>query len=378
MPSKTLSIIIIGGGLAGLTSALHLAKKGMRILLIEKHPYPKHKVCGEYISNEVLPYLNTLGFDPFQYGATRISRLTLSTTQSRSVSVKLAGGGFGISRYLIDAELATLGIENGVEIIHSTVQDIRFKNDRFEVLTNLGQTFQSELVIGAFGKRSNLDVKMSRDFMGEPSPNLAVKAHYKGDFPADLVGLHNFMGGYCGISMVENNRINICYITDLKAFKKYKNIDDFQSEVLGSNRFLKHALGQLDMVFENPLTISHISFDQKKPVENHVLMCGDSAGMIHPLAGNGMSMAIRSAQMLSHIILKYKSGEIESRNALEKTYTRVWKNEFGSRLRWGRTLAFLFKLGIFSEVILILLRWFPFILPFVIRKTHGKPMKPEL
>lgn len=67
------NVIIVGGGLAGLASATHLSKKGLSVLLIEKHEYPKHKVCGEYISNEVLPYLNALDFNPFDYGAKKYS-----------------------------------------------------------------------------------------------------------------------------------------------------------------------------------------------------------------------------------------------------------------------------------------------------------------
>ena len=68
-------VIIIGGGLAGLTSAIHLSKANHSVLLIEKNEYPKHKVCGEYVSNEVLPYLDFLGFNPFEFGAKRISKL---------------------------------------------------------------------------------------------------------------------------------------------------------------------------------------------------------------------------------------------------------------------------------------------------------------
>ncbi|RZK61067.1 MAG: FAD-dependent oxidoreductase, partial [Pedobacter sp.] len=62
MPLKT-EILIIGGGLAGLTASLHLNKLGFDVTLIEKSTYPQHKVCGEYISNEVLPYFNWLGID---------------------------------------------------------------------------------------------------------------------------------------------------------------------------------------------------------------------------------------------------------------------------------------------------------------------------
>ena len=78
-------VIIIGGGLAGLTNAIHLSKSIHRVLLIEKNSYPKHKVCGEYISNEVLPYLNSLGIDPIKVGAKQISKVQISTTKGNLI-----------------------------------------------------------------------------------------------------------------------------------------------------------------------------------------------------------------------------------------------------------------------------------------------------
>jgi len=99
-------VIIIGGGLAGLTNAIHLLQANIKVLLIEKNEYPKHKVCGEYISNEVLPYLFSLDIDPFKIGAQKISRFLLSTPKSKSIEAKLPLGGFGISRYTLDAALA--------------------------------------------------------------------------------------------------------------------------------------------------------------------------------------------------------------------------------------------------------------------------------
>jgi len=372
------NVIIVGGGLAGLASATHLSKKGLSVLLIEKHEYPKHKVCGEYISNEVLPYLNALDFNPFDYGAKNIVDFTLSTPGSRSITTKLTTGGFSISRYCIDWELSKKAKQYGAEILHVNVTDIQFKNNQFEVFTNQNKQYTSELVIGSFGKRSNLDVKMSRDFIQKPSPFLGVKAHYKGDFPEDAVGLHNFEGGYCGVSKVENDHINVCYIADFKSFKEYKNIDDFQQKVLSQNKYLKKVFDTYELAFEKPLSISQVSFSEKQPVENHILMCGDSSGMIHPLAGNGMSMAIRAAQMASQKILKFKSGKIKSRADLEIQYTEVWNKEFSSRLKSGHIIARLFRLGFFSELLMILLKTFPFILPNIIKHTHGKPMKAEL
>ena len=72
---KKYDTIIVGGGLAGLTCALHLSQQNCSVLLLEKYSYPHHKVCGEYVSNEVLPYLNSLGIDPFSEGAIRITNL---------------------------------------------------------------------------------------------------------------------------------------------------------------------------------------------------------------------------------------------------------------------------------------------------------------
>jgi flavin-dependent dehydrogenase len=79
---KKFDVIIIGGGLAGLCNAIHLSKFGKEVLLIERNEYPKHKVCGEYISNEVLPYLQFLDFNPFHFGAVKINSFQLSTTKS--------------------------------------------------------------------------------------------------------------------------------------------------------------------------------------------------------------------------------------------------------------------------------------------------------
>lgn len=372
------TIIIVGGGLAGLVSALHLSKKGLSVLLIEKNQYPNHKVCGEYISNEVLPYFEALDFNPFEFGAKVITKLTLSTVKSQSIHTQLPLGGFSISRYCIDWELAKKAESQGAKIVKANVMDIQFKNNRFEVFTNQNETFTSELLIGSFGKRSSLDVKMNRDFLRKSTPYFGVKAHYVGDLPDDAVGLHNFEGGYCGISKVENDLVNVCYIADFELFKKFKNISEFQREILSKNTFLKKVFETYELTFKKPLLISQISFSEKQAVENHMLMCGDSAGMIHPLAGNGMSMAIRAAQMACQHILKFKSGQISTRIEMEKQYTQTWNNEFVARLKSGHIISRLFRLGLFSEAIMLFLKTFPFLMPYIIRKTHGKPMKAEL
>ncbi|WP_218597913.1 NAD(P)/FAD-dependent oxidoreductase [Polaribacter sp. NJDZ03] len=368
-------VIIIGGGLAGLCNAIHLSKFNKKVLLIEKNEYPKHKVCGEYISNEVLPYLDFLEINPFDFGAVKIKNFQLSTTKNNLISVKLPLGGFGISRYQLDLILSEKAIKNGVTILKDSVINVAFKNDVFLVETKENNTFTSKITIGAFGKRSLLDVKMEREFIQKKSPYLGVKIHVKGNFREDLVALHNFKGGYCGVSKVENNAINLCYITNYTSFKKYKNIDDFQEQVVFKNQFLKEIFNNSQAIFEKPLTISQISFETKKPVEKHILMCGDSAGMIHPLCGNGMSMAIQSAQIASKLILNYLNSEKVSRNELEKQYIRQWNKKFSLRLKAGHFIAMLFRKDKIAAVLLQILKKLPFLLPIIIKQTHGKPMK---
>ena len=375
MNKQFLDVIIIGGGLAGLCNAIHLSKLGKKVLLIEKNEYPKHKVCGEYISNEVLPYLEFLEVNPFDSGAVRINNFQLSTIKSNIISAKLPLGGFGISRYTLDLVLSEKAKENGVTILQDTVSNVTFLKDVFQVETKDNNIFTSKITIGAFGKRSLLDVKMGRNFIQKKSPYLGVKIHVKGDFKEDLVALHNFKGGYCGVSKVENNAINLCYITNYATFKQYKNIEDFQEQVVFKNNYLKEIFHSSEAIFEKPLSISQISFETKKPVEDHILMCGDSAGMIHPLCGNGMSMAIQSAQLASKLILNYFNGEIETRKELEKQYIRQWNRRFSLRLKAGHFIAMLFRKDTIASVLLQILKKLPFLLPIIIKQTHGKPMK---
>lgn len=365
-------VIIAGGGLAGLTSAIHLSKLGHQVTLIDKGDFPKHKVCGEYISNEVLPYLDWLDVNPETLHPTHISKIIFSTGTGKIINGNLPMGGFGVSRYALDYFLYQKAMAQKCTFISETVTGIHFENDRFEVLLSNDEKLDADIVIGAFGKRSNIDQKLHRNFIQKKSPWLAVKGHFKGDFSDDMVGLHNFKGGYCGVSKVEDDTINICYLADFLTFKKYRNTDDYQKQVLYKNPQLKAIFENSEAVFEKPMTISQISFDRKECVENHVLMIGDTAGLIHPLCGNGMAMAIHSAKIASELVSKYLTHEITSRDNLEKTYSREWNSHFKSRLRIGRFLGKLLQQQNLSEVMMRFVALFPSLLPRIISQTHGK------
>ena len=365
-------LIIIGGGLAGLTTALSLSNHNLKICLIEKNTYPNHKVCGEYVSNEILPYLKSLNIDPFSIGAKKITRFNITNLEGTTLNTDLPLGGFGISRYAFD-NLIFESLKNEIEIKFDTVEKILFQDGNFKVSTQNKEIFTAEFVVGAFGKRSNIDSFLKRDFILQKSPWLAVKGHYEFDFPDDTVALHNFNGGYCGLSKIETNAVNACYLTTFKAFKKYGDIDAFQSNEMSKNPFLKEFYKTAKPIFEKSLTISQVSFQKKKPVENHIFMIGDSAGLIHPLCGNGMAMAIRSAQIFSNLFLEAIQKDSFNRNILEVNYTRSWYNEFGERLKTGRTIQSLLMNPHSSKIGFYVAKTFPSIIPILIKKTHGSP-----
>ncbi|WP_419788669.1 hypothetical protein [Mucilaginibacter sp. SP1R1] len=105
-------------------------------------------------------------------------------------------------------------------------------------------------------------------------------------------------------------------------------------------------------------------------------MSGDTAGMIAPLCGNGMTMAIHSAKILSEkILIHYQTGKFDERTRanLETDYTQSWNHQFAQRLWIGRQLQRLFGNNNTTALTLHILNGLPPVSRFLISKTHGKP-----
>jgi menaquinone-9 beta-reductase len=366
-------VVIIGGGLAGLVNAIQLATAGLDVLLIEKRNYPFHRVCGEYISNEAIPFLKSIGADPSFLNPAKINRLLITSPSGIRLESKLEMGGIGISRYMLDHFLYKTAESRGVEFkLNTNVTDAKYSDGRFRVFLSEGHLIESKLVIGSFGKRSNLDRQLDRNFFYKRSPYVGVKYHIKAELPKELISLHNFNGGYCGISGIEEDKYCMCYMVIRDHLKKYGNIHDMQSEVLYKNPFLKTTFQNSIFLYDKPEVINEISFQRKSAVENHILMSGDAAGMITPLCGNGMSMAIHSAKILSSIIIKYYKKDNTHLGNIEKEYTREWNNVFGNRLKVGRFIQTLFIKEYLSHLSLNVLKNSTGLTKWVVGQTHGK------
>lgn len=349
-------VAIIGGGIAGLVTAIQLARKGYSVKVIEKNHFPSHKVCGEYISNETVPFLEANGLFPSKFNPEKIHRLQLTSVNGRSAEISLDMGGFGISRYTFDNFLYETALKAGVKVIHEHVEHIR--------------PDQARVVICAHGKRSKLDYTLNRDFIRKRSPYVGVKYHIKINHQKGLIALHNFKDGYCGISNVENGITNLCYLTHRDNMRQHGNVRKMEEEVLFKNPFLKSIFERAKFLFEKPEVINEISFATKAPVENNILMVGDAAGMITPLCGNGMAMAIHSSKIAFGWVHSFLSNNI-TREQMEEGYAKQWTAQFAQRLWAGRQVQRLFGSETASNFAVGLARNVRPVANFLVRQTHG-------
>ncbi len=381
--SDTYELAVIGGGLAGLSTAIQMAKKGYSVVLFEKEKYPFHKVCGEYISMESWNFLEGLGLPLSDLQLPIINTLVLTAPNGNSLHTELPLGGFGISRYKIDFLLAEIAKRQGVLVLEETkVDQVSFEDDSFLIKSSTKNSphqisFRAKLCCGAFGKRSNLDVRWKRDFVNKTNTRqnnyVAVKYHINTSWPEHLIGLHNFKDGYCGISKIEEDKYCLCYLTTAANLKKSNNsISQMQEEILYKNPVLKKIFTNSHFLNQFPVTISQISFSKKSLVENHVLLLGDAAGMITPLCGNGMSMALHASKIVvtcMHDFILEKC----SRAEMAAGYQNEWRSAFSKRLNTGRLLQGFFGSERISNLFVYCFKTFPLLSKYVIQKTHGQP-----
>jgi menaquinone-9 beta-reductase len=372
---QTYDVAIIGGGLAGLALSIQCAREGLHTALFEKEKYPFHRVCGEYISFESWNFLQELGLPLSDMQLPQINRLLVSAPNGSTITESLIPGGFGISRYRIDYELYQIAKQEGVEVHESTrVMDVVYARNNFNIFTNRNEC-SARIVAGAFGKRSNLDIRWKRNFIRQRPGNLnhyiGVKYHIEFDHPKDVIALHNFHYGYCGISAIENGLNCLCYLTNASNLRKNMNdIHAMEDNVLKKNPFLKNIWENSNFIYKEPLTISQVSLQIKSQVENHILMIGDAAGLITPLCGNGMSIALHSSKIAFEEIMNFVAQK-NSRFEMEQQYAYRWEKNFSRRMQTGRIIQRFFGSEMATTSMLAFLKPFPSITKYLIRQTHG-------
>jgi flavin-dependent dehydrogenase len=361
---------IIGGGLAGLSLSIQLAQKGHDVVLFEKNKYPFHKVCGEYISLESWDFFNSLGLSLEQLSLPIIDTIHVSAPNGYVIKSPLDLGGFGISRFSLDDLLCKKAKEVGVTIFDNTkVLDVKLHDEIYQITTN-SNTFQSKLVCGSFGKINPPFIAQKK--ATEKGKYIGVKYHIKTDLPFNIIELHNFKDGYCGVSKVDNDTYCLCYLTTAKNLRLNQNdIKLMEQNILYENPHLKKYFTESSFLFEKPVVISQISFEKKQSFNHGIIMLGDAAGAIAPLCGNGMSIALRASKILANHVHLFFKNKI-SKDELIKNYTNEWNQNFSNRIKIAFYLQRLFGKRLTTLWSLKLLNYTPSLLKQIISLTHGK------
>jgi menaquinone-9 beta-reductase len=372
---------IIGGGLAGCSAAITLAKRGARVVLFEAKTYPHHKVCGEFLSPECVYLLDELGVlaDVYALHPKSIDTVAISSPDGTLWEAKLPGAALGVSRFVLDDCLSKQAVKQGVVLRQGTsvtsVEGSLDETFRLNVRSESGvEQVCAKVVIGAQGKRSNLDRTLNRAFLRQTQPFIALKSHFYGPSLPHRIELHTFTGGYCGMSEIEGQHSNVCLLVREDVFRKVCDnaatpipafIQWMQSQNFKLEKWLSHA----EQIGEQWLSISQVPFVQKQVVENDILMTGDSAGLIVPLAGDGMAMALQAGKLGATHAAAFL-GEQLSGDDLRRGYATAWTNEFGTRLRLGKALQNVMLHPRLLAVGLRLLNTIPPLGTFIIKHTR--------
>ena len=372
--SMTYHIAIIGGGLAGLSLSIDLKSRGYDVLVIEKGNYPRQKVCGEYISIESYRYLLSLCPTLADKNLPQISQFKLSTTSEKEFNTTLDLGGFGVSRYLLEELLFIEAKKRGVAFMLNTkASDINFDSSQeaYSIQTNQG-IVNASLVCNSTGRKSNFETKEKAN-QSIGTNYVGVKYHIKLNRNPKLIEIHNFPGGYCGISNIEENKTCLCYIVNSEKLKSVGNsIPQLEKQILSKNKHLKNIFNTAEFIFKEPLTISGINFLIKAPAKDGSFFIGDSAGSIAPISGNGMSIALRSASVLAKNIDLYFSKKI-TKQELVTNYSHFWKKEFSTRIKLSRHFQKLSEHPFLTKMTIRLFNSLPSLASLVIKQTHGQP-----
>jgi flavin-dependent dehydrogenase len=342
-------VIIAGGGPAGSSAAIHLARTDRRVLLVEQKKFPRAKLCGEFISPECRRHFETLGVAGAMTNSDPASITETFFYSSRGHHVTIPSSWFGgpaalgLSRAVMDDVLLKRARECGVEVIegatitepildHNIVRGVKFKINGDE------HQHTAPLTIDATGRARILTRNLHAGETRSKAKLIAFKVHLRNTRVAPgACEIYFYRDGYGGLSSVEGDISNLCFITSAEQVKRYhSNPDLVMRELVMKNQRAAHTLAHAQPESEW-LSASWERFGRQQPSPaKGLLAIGDSAAFIDPFTGSGMLMAFESGELAADVIIR-------NRNAVEADYTAAYLRKFDSRLRisgWLRRAAF--------------------------------------
>ncbi|HEY0462324.1 MAG TPA: NAD(P)/FAD-dependent oxidoreductase [Pyrinomonadaceae bacterium] len=353
-------IAIVGAGPAGSSLAIRLAKIGFEVSLIEREKFPRHKLCGEFISPECLEHFGELGVldEMLAGGGERITETVFYAPGGRHVSVpsewfgNAQEGALSLSRAEMDFRLLEKARAGGVKVLEET-QTVGVLFERGEVYgvkvkSKNGETREiaADLTIDATGRANVLgkflrklqitNYKLQTEDQRPKTENrssklIGFKAHLENvNLEKGRCEIYFFRGGYGGLSHVEGNRANHCFLVKPDLVKKYiGQTNSLVEDVIFENRRARETMQDARPVFDW-LAVSVDGFGLKdlNPAPR-LFAVGDAAAFIDPFTGSGMLMALESAEILSKSIAENRfSPALTAEN-----YNLNFQQRFQKRLR---------------------------------------------
>jgi flavin-dependent dehydrogenase len=349
-------ILIAGAGPAGASLAIRLAEQGFQVCLIERDKFPRHKLCGEFISPECLRHFGELGVldSMLAAGGERIVETVFYAANGKNVRVPSAwfggvGGALSLSRAEMDFRLTEKAKASGVEFLEETQIVGVFRDDKkvcgVKAKNKSGETFEiaADLFVDATGRANVLGKLAEKSKIQDSKPEIQ---NLKSKIQNRLVGfkthlanaalekncceIYFFPGGYGGLSQVEDNLANHCFLIKAETVKKFGgNANEIVKSVIFHNErareTLKNAAPILDWL---AVSVDGFGVKNLNPAEN-LFSVGDAAAFIDPFTGSGMLMALESAEILSDCIVRYCSIPEQ----IADNYRISHRDKFQKRLR---------------------------------------------
>lgn len=309
-------ITIVGGGLAGLTLGIGLRQHAVPVTVIEAGEYPRHRVCGEFISGRGQDSLARLGLLQLiqQAGAVKAQTAAFGSTARINAPRRLPTSAICISRFVLDAILATELCRLGGELITGT----RRQSGEYK-----------EGTVRATGRLLNLQSDQNRWF--------GLKVHARNVPLAADLEMHIFSSGYVGLCKINESEVNICGLFRRRTNERSGggNPRDWLRGQPGSP--LRERLNAAEFDEDSFCAVAGLSLRPRRAIAAGEISVGDAITMIPPVTGNGMSMAFESAELALAPLVAWSRGELGWENARRKIATACDAG-FKRRLAWAHWL----------------------------------------
>jgi menaquinone-9 beta-reductase len=282
-------LIVVGAGPAGSACAITAVRAGARVLLLDKDSFPRHKVCGEFVSPESLNIVDSLlGANKFSERPTiPLSRIFLD---SRQITVPVEPAASSIPRYDLDAALLLAAKDGGVDVREEVlVRDVRAGR---RVTTTIGE-FTAKAVINASGRWSHLTQRESPDI----TKWIGLKAHFNEQRAPQSVDLYFFPGGYCGVQPIDGQGVNACAMVQANVARSLEEVFALHPELQLRSRDWQQRFPTV--------TTSGLRFRDPRTEDRGMFLAGDAAAFIDPFAGDGISLALHGGVMAAQAVMPF-------------------------------------------------------------------------